>query len=327
MAYQALIHLPIAIRVHRERTQNYIKTLESEVIRLRASEAHLMRENDRLQGEVDTLKSTLISYDIHLSPGSEPSAITEDQTLPPNTTEMATVSYHRDEMSHPRLHVNLPQQLARDAPPSPVAYIFGQEAVPLAMQQYQPDSAQQNIRNLPEGLIRWLAAILIQILINNKDISFQRLSCGETSQGVSLMPQSAPASLDTPDVAIEFVLALEHPCMTHIQHPATMPSASSLKGDPTFHLQMVSAPLVSSAPRPPELNTKWNWTASTTIIRQLLALSSTINLAGEITPVEAWNRIRHHPDFWILDRTQIDGLKNELSGKVKCCGYILLHIS
>lgn len=153
MVYQTLIHLPIAIRIHRERTQNYIKTLESEVIRLRGSEVHLMRENDRLQGEVDTLKSTLISYDIHFSPGSEPSATTEDQTLPPNSSEMATVSYHIDEMSHPRLHVNLPQQLARDASPSPVAYNFGQEAVTLAVQQYQPDSEQQNIRNLPDGTL------------------------------------------------------------------------------------------------------------------------------------------------------------------------------
>lgn len=174
--------------------------------------------------------------------------------------------------------------------------------------------------------VRWLAAILIQILINSKDIPFQRLNFGEISEGVSLMPQSAPVSLDTPDVAIEFVLALEHPCMTHIQHPATMPSASSLQGNPTFHVQMASAPLISSAPRPPEPNTKWNWTASTIIIRQLLALSSSINLAGEITPVEAWNRVRHHPDFWRLDRTQIDGLRNELSEKVKCCGYILVQI-
>lgn len=325
MVYQTLIHFPIAIRIHRERTQNYIKTLESEVIRLRGSEARLMRENDRLQGEVDTLKSTLISYDIHFSPGSEPSATTEDQTLTSNSSEMATVSYHRDEMSHPRLHVNLPQQLARDAPPSPVAYNFGQEAVPLAVQQYQPDSESQNIRNLPDGSLA--STVSIQFLTNNKDISLQRLKFGETSHGITLMPQSAAASLDTPDVAIEFVLALEHPCMTHIQHPATMPSASSSKGNPTFHVQMASAPLVSSAPRPPEPNTKWNWTASTTIIRQLLALSSTINLEGEITPVEAWNRVRHHPDFWRFDRTQIDGLKNELSEKVRCCGYILLHIS
>ena len=284
-----------------------------------------MRENDRLQGEVDSLKSTLISYDIHYSPESEASATTEAQTLLPINSEMATVSYHSDEMSHQRLHVNLPQQLARDAPPSPVAYNFGQEAIPLATQQYQPDSEQQNTRNLPDS--RLASSVFDQLLTIKEDVSFERLNFSEISHDVSHMSQSAPASLDTPDVAIEFVLALEHPCMTHIQHPAAVPSASSSKGNPTFHVQMASAPLVSSAPRPLGPNTKWNWTASSTIIRQLLALSSTINLAGEITPVEVWNRVRRHPDFWRFNRTQIDGLKNELSGKVKCCGYILLDIS
>lgn len=176
-------------------------------------------------------------------------------------------------------------------------------------------------------MVRWLAASSIQLLTNIKDVSFQRLNFGETPHGASLIPQNEPASLDTPDVAIEFVLALEHPCMTHIRHPAAMPSASSSNDNPIFHVQMASAPLVSSAPRPPEPNTKWNWTASATIIRQLLALSSTINLVGEITPVEAWNRVRRHPDFWKFDRTQIDGLKNELSGKVKCYGYVLLDVS
>lgn len=115
--------------------------------------------------------------------------------------------------------------------------------------------------------------------------------------------------------------------MAHIQHPAAMPSVSSSEANPKFHVQMASAPLVSSAPRPPEPNTKWNWTASSTIISQLLALSATINLAGEITPVEAWNRVRQHPDFWKFNRTQIAGLKNELSEKVKCYGYIFLGIS
>lgn len=148
-----LIFLAVTVRVHRERTQNYIKTLESEVIRLRGSEAHLMRESDRLQAEVDTLKSILISYEIPFPSGAEPSIPTEGQTLLPNISEMATVSYRTDEMSHPRLHVNLPQRLARDTPPPPVAYNFAQEAQPIAAQQYHLDSEQLNMRNLPDGTL------------------------------------------------------------------------------------------------------------------------------------------------------------------------------
>lgn len=150
-----LISLPVTIRVHRERTQNYIKTLETEVIRLRGSEEHLMRESDRLRREVETLKSTLISNGLPflVSPGVEPSAPTEGQSLLPNDSEMATVSYHTDEMSHPRLHVNLPQGLVRDAPPPPVAYNFAQDAGPLAAQQYHLDSEQIDKRLLPDGTL------------------------------------------------------------------------------------------------------------------------------------------------------------------------------
>lgn len=83
---------------------------------------------------------------------------------------------------------------------------------------------------------------------------------------------------------------------------------------------MASAPLISSAPRQPELNTSWNWTANGSVIKELLNLSSSINLDGEITPVEAWHRIRKHFDFWKLDRRGLDSLKNELSLVVTCYG-------
>lgn len=121
--------------------------------------------------------------------------------------------------------------------------------------------------------------------------------------------------IDTPEVAIEFVLALEHPCMSHLPHPTTKSS-----DDPSNHMLLASTPLVSTAPQPPQPNTSWNWTANGTIIKELLNLSSSINLQGEITPVEAWHRLRQHPEFWRLDRRGIDHLKNELSSQVKCCG-------
>lgn len=123
-----------------------------------------MRENDRLQVDVDTLKSTLISFGIPFPPGFEPSATTEDQTLLPNDSEMATVSYHTDEMSHPRLHVNLPQRPSRDAPPSPVAYSFAQEAKPRAAEQYHITSEHETMRNLPDGTL----ARIVSNLISNK---------------------------------------------------------------------------------------------------------------------------------------------------------------
>ena len=124
-----------------------------------------------------------------------------------------------------------------------------------------------------------------------------------------------PEKLDSPEIAIEFVLALEHPCMTHLPHPAAAPS-----DDPSNHMLMASTSLVSSAPQQPKLNMSWDWTANSSIIKELLNLSSGINLEGEITPVEAWHRLRQHPEFSRLDRRSIDNLKNELSAAVQCLG-------
>ena len=123
----------------------------------------------------------------------------------------------------------------------------------------------------------------------------------------------ASALVDNIETAIDFVLALEHPCMPHIPYPADPPTA-----DPANHLMMASTPLVARSPESPKFNS--TWTASGAIIKELLNLSSSINLEGEITPVEAWHRLHDHPDFWRLDRNQIDNLKRELSSAVRCCG-------
>lgn len=120
--------------------------------------------------------------------------------------------------------------------------------------------------------------------------------------------------LDRPEIAIDFVLALEHPCMTHIPHPTTTTQ------DPSNHILLASTPLMSSAPDPPQPDS--SWTASAAIIKELLNLSSNINLQGELTPVEAWHRLRQHPDFWRLDPGGMEQLKSELTRVVTCCGYI-----
>ena len=115
-------------------------------------------------------------------------------------------------------------------------------------------------------------------------------------------------------MGIDFVLALEHRCMGHIpyQDPPT--------ADPTTHMMMASTSLVAHAPDAPQINS--TWTASGATIKALLNLASSINLEGEITPVEAWHQLRNHPEFWKLSPHQIEELKWELSKEVRCCGYV-----
>lgn len=105
--------------------------------------------------------------------------------------------------------------------------------------------------------------------------------------------------------------------MSHLPYPADSPSE-----DPANHVMMISAPLIARAPTTPKPNTSWQ--TSGAIIKELLSLSSSINLEGEITPVEAWHRLHTHHHFWKLDRAGIERLKRDLSGSVKCCGYVIL---
>ncbi|KAL8660475.1 MAG: hypothetical protein Q9202_006511 [Teloschistes flavicans] len=96
-----------AQRTHRQRTQNYIKALESEVIRLRGSEGDLMQHNNKLQNQVDSLLSAITKANIPLPAGFQAPAkaiqpVTFDYSMP------TTISYKTDDLDHPRLHLGWP---------------------------------------------------------------------------------------------------------------------------------------------------------------------------------------------------------------------------
>lgn len=93
-------------RTHRQRTQNYIKTLESEVVRLRGSESSLMQERDAFKAQVGILKTHLLLLNIPLPPGIGDSLPEPSPTFDWNESEMASISYRMDESSHQRLHVD-----------------------------------------------------------------------------------------------------------------------------------------------------------------------------------------------------------------------------
>ncbi len=152
-----------------------------------------------------------------------------------------------------------------------------------------------------------------------RDLSLQTLNFNSAPLDFKTDPinlhQRSPKPLDTAEIAIDFVLALEHPCMSHLAHPS-----QTNQSDPTGHVLMASTPLISYASSPPNPNDTWPWTANGSVIKELLHLSASINLEGEITPVEAWHRLRSHPEFGRLDRWGIDKFKGELSKVVNCQG-------
>lgn len=142
-------------RTHRQRTQNYIKTLESEVVRLRASESSLMRQRDECQAQVEMLKNTLLLSNIPLPLGIDRSLPEQSPTLDLTDSEMASISYRMDDSSHQRLHVDwMPPPGPRAPPVNQFLSNATWEFVP--SQTNQGQSGGKAPASLPDGQSAWM---------------------------------------------------------------------------------------------------------------------------------------------------------------------------
>jgi len=133
-----------------------------------------------------------------------------------------------------------------------------------------------------------------------------------------------PSGLDAAQVAVDFVLTLESPCLQH--HP----DEPSVVGDePSGHSFMLQSPIMAhvpahllsrTGPGKQRFPSSLTWNVPVQEIEKLLDLSAKLSLEGEITPIEAWQKIRSHPHFALMDMDRLDALKNTLAGEVKCYG-------
>ena len=87
------------------------------------------------------------------------------------------------------------------------------------------------------------------------------------------------------------------------------------------HSHMASHTLLSYAPQEMPADASANWEVPGADIRSLLNMSNSFQLEGEITPVQAWYRLKEHPRFQGLKQAQVEALKRILFGTVKCYGF------
>ena len=79
LARQAQLLLTSTSRTHRERKEAYVKSLETEVVQLRANEARLFRETKSLYAELRAVKALLVTSGIPIPP-APPESLTSDET-------------------------------------------------------------------------------------------------------------------------------------------------------------------------------------------------------------------------------------------------------
>ena len=277
-------------RNHRERKENYIKSLEREVLRLRDEEAAVAQESKAVQDENAMLKEILTRNGIPIP--------SRTSTFNP----LATVSVLDQVDGLQRLQVTMPEPMDFSQTTfDPVAPPF-----PSSMSTSSPESMSTAVP-MPHPSPRDMSSHVPSLSPISGIVS--------TSQGDSPTAQyeyiSHPSGLDAPQIGIDFVLSLEQPCLGHTR-------SDPHSGEPSGHALTAQAPLLTAAPT--SLSPSKSWQIPAIEIERLLELSAQLNLLDEVTPVQAWSRIRSAPGFEKLSRDTLDGLKFALMAEVQCYG-------
>lgn len=167
------------------------------------------------------------------------------------------------------------------------------------------------------------AALANMSLCDSIDTAFDRQQCapgGELGMADLSSPFSHPHGLGTTQTGIDFVLGLEYVCLGH--H-----AVHSADNEGTGHEMMLMSPIMQCSPPLSQSTetgsglpdgTKWNVPAVE--LEKLLEFSDRLSLNGEITPVEAWQRIRQHPRFPDLTMAGLEDIRAKLVPEVKCYG-------
>lgn len=113
--------------------------------------------------------------------------------------------------------------------------------------------------------------------------------------------------------------SLERPCLAHMEGALKDSSA------PHGHVLTLSAPLLYQAPAETTSQThSHSWSIPKESLECLLKLSPNLSSTDEVTPIQAWDYIRRHPAFHLLEVDKLRSLAERLRQHVECHGYITL---
>ncbi|OQU98488.1 hypothetical protein CLAIMM_04270 isoform 2 [Cladophialophora immunda] len=313
-----------AQRTHRDRKATYVKTLEAEVAKLRARDSAHEAQLQACRNSIRRLKELIRYHKIPL-----PLDLASDPHIqsPQATIELLGFPDSRA------------QQIRAQLPPEPDS---GFLAFPPPLQNILT-SSDLPYSTLHSGSTTSSSDLFSGLTISEAPTSLHAPSI--YSQAASTAPPIPPIStpmqhpqgLGATQVGVDFVLALEHVCLEHHAAHATADDGSG-------HEMMLMSPIMwhspartqpaqtatSSTRQPPATATApptgsglpsgTRWSVPAVELEKLLDFSDKLSLEGEITPVEAWQRVRQHPNFGDLTRDGLEALKATLLPEVHCYG-------
>ncbi|KUJ20019.1 uncharacterized protein LY89DRAFT_682824 [Mollisia scopiformis] len=340
---------------HRQRKENYVKHLEQDVINLREMIAQAETESVLVKFENEGIKSVLKKANVNI-PTSPPTA----QSPPPPQQDdfddfMDFTSFlaepHQSDFGsssnspHDML-INttfdewIDSTILQISPTHSHSSSGTKTQVPVSVPETDianmPNSYNStDIYNFPtpftnpqvsNTLPPTIAGVNAnQAALANLNLDLKPLpQLPGPGQASSSQVTSKPSRVDVSTIAINFILALEHPCRTHF-HPA--PPVFNPTAPPGGHELMASTLLYATAPStiysPDSLSPTESatWTAPSLELKQLFEMSKSLPKGDwEITPVQAWFLLveRYGVRSLVREEGVLDRLKRGLGRLVDC---------
>ncbi|KPI41037.1 uncharacterized protein AB675_7962 [Cyphellophora attinorum] len=282
-----------AQRTHRDRKATYVKALELEVAKLRAKDAHASEDLRQAHIVIQRLQNLLMQYGIPVGP-----------EIFQVDNAMATIELVGRPPFGQSLHAQIPSIPVFD------------HSIPAP--HISTTTPTQRASSTGGG-----SDVLLATAIDEKP-SFGFDAATEASSSAQTIIMH-PHGLDSVQVGINFVLALEHPCLYHHSIPSVPMLAHGYMG--TGHSLMLSSPIMEHSPsyslNPLKMGwprgAKWNVPAIE--LEKLLTFSEEIELEGEVTPVQVWNVVKRHPKFESMTAEKLEAFRDALLPSVKCLGF------
>ncbi|KIW18148.1 hypothetical protein PV08_02436 [Exophiala spinifera] len=297
-----------AQRTHRDRKASYLKMLEMEVAKLRAKDASNDAEIQAYKATIRRLKDLIKLHNLVL-----PDDLASDPLIqsPQAAVELIGMPDHHSQT----IRAQLPQAYAYAPEYTAGASTLTEGDISSTFPPLHPLTSNVD----PEALAN-------MSLRDSADTGFDRLQYKQPGEGQDVADVSStvphPHGLGTTQIGVDFVLGLEYVCLEHHAIHRTDIDGSG-------HEMMLMSPIMRCSPplssQPTEtgsgLPDGTKWTVPAVELEKLLEFSDRLSLDGEITPVEAWQRVRLHPKFPDLTMAGLDDIRAKLVPEVKCYGF------
>ncbi|KAI0597469.1 hypothetical protein F4775DRAFT_560332 [Biscogniauxia sp. FL1348] len=281
-----------AQRSYRDRKDAYIKSLETEIARTRASEATLIRESENLRSTIQSLTKLLSQHGIAISGQENPAS-----SMGHSTPKVYTPPSRYDTRNHAVYgrHMVTEDEATFDIPT--LGLSNGHNTVEI--QSDLPPMQQDHTRK--------------------ETPSIESQPKTQYTPITSYTNETRLCELDPEILGMDFVLTLESPCLGHLHGDPDQPD------EPNGHALTTSAQLQFSSPsshtKPHEPRAKSSHHPPEAVLSRLLDLAPSLCSDGEVTPIQAWNYVRCHPRFGGAAVRSLRHLEERLRSTVTCHGF------